>query len=59
MGVEEDKLPREHDPGDAVPPGVAPQAPPPPTEGDRKVKRKLERDAEAARRRGESDSPEG
>lgn len=33
----------EHDPGDSVPPGVAPKYPPPLTEEDRRVKRKLER----------------
>jgi len=31
-----------HDPGDSVPPGVAPKYPPPLTEEDRRVKRKLE-----------------
>ncbi|MCR0985245.1 hypothetical protein [Roseomonas populi] len=31
-----------HDPGDSVPPGVAPVSPVPLTEEDRKVKRKLE-----------------
>ena len=31
-----------HDPGDSVPPGVAPRFPPALTEEDRKVKRKLE-----------------
>ncbi len=37
----------DRDPGDAVPPGVAPQMPPYPTEEDRKARRKLEREAEA------------
>lgn len=31
-----------HDPGDSVPPGVAPKYPAPLTEEDRKVKNKLE-----------------
>ncbi len=35
------------DPGDAVPEGVAPKDPPPPSEEDLRVKRKLERLGEA------------
>ena len=35
--------PGQRDPGDAVPPGVAPQSPAPLTEEDRKVRDKLER----------------
>lgn len=49
MQVEDEKLPRDHDPGDAVPPGVAPRTPAPLSGEDRKVKQKLEREAEAAR----------
>jgi hypothetical protein len=45
------------DPGDAVPPGVAPEDPAPLTQEDRKVKRKLEQLGEgggdAGPRRGE------
>ncbi|WP_043830239.1 hypothetical protein [Muricoccus aerilatus] len=33
---------KDHDPGDSVPPGVAPKYPPPLTEEDLRVKRKLE-----------------
>ncbi|MBI0537838.1 hypothetical protein D9599_19955 [Roseomonas sp. KE2513] len=33
---------KDHDPGDSVPPGVAPKYPPPLTEEDQRVKRKLE-----------------
>ncbi|HWX46608.1 MAG TPA: hypothetical protein VNZ61_00960 [Roseomonas sp.] len=40
-----------HDPGDAVPEGVAPTSPPPPSDEDLKVKRKLE---EMGRKRGET-----
>lgn len=36
----------EHDPGDAVPPGVAPATPAPLTEADRAAKARLERLAE-------------
>jgi hypothetical protein len=32
----------DHDPGDSVPPGVAPKYPPAPTAEDLEVKRKLE-----------------
>lgn len=34
--------PRDRDPGDSVPPGVAPAEPVPPTDHDEAVKRKLE-----------------
>lgn len=33
----------QHDPGDAVPPGVAPVEPPPPSEEDKAVLEKLRR----------------
>ena len=37
-----DRVRRERDPGDAVPEGVAPRDPPPPTADDLRVKRALE-----------------
>ena len=40
---ESEKAPGDRDPGDSVPPGVAPASPaPPPTEEDLKVQEKLE-----------------
>lgn len=55
----------EHDPGDSVPPGVAPKDPPPLTEEDRRVKRKLEQlgggagpKPGEAQGRAETDGPE-
>lgn len=39
----EDDTQRRHDPGDAVPPGVAVEQPAPLSEADRKAREKLER----------------
>jgi hypothetical protein len=44
------------DPGDAVPPGVAPEDPAPLTDEDRKVKRKLE---QLGKGDGDASSPPG
>jgi hypothetical protein len=48
-----------HDPGDSVPPGVAPISPVPLTEEDRKVKRKLERLGHPAGQEPDRDLPKG
>lgn len=45
-----------HDPGDAVPPGVAPKYPPPLTPHDREVKSKLDQLGDAS---GPPDDGEG